>query len=123
MINKWPARFELVRAFAWVAVGGLALGFVAIVREAQRIWTTTFAVLLLVPLFCYVYVLVIWHWKDRYRGRHSDLWGLLILIETSGWFKLVYIFRHLVPDMRHSGRYRIDSANLVAEQPPVGQHG
>jgi hypothetical protein len=32
---------------------------------------------------------------------------VLILIETSGWMKLVYIFRHIVPDMRQSGRYRL----------------
>jgi hypothetical protein len=54
-----------------------------------------------------VYVVVILHWKDRYRGRHSDLWGVLILIETSGWMKLVFIFRHIIPDIRHSGRYHI----------------
>jgi hypothetical protein len=47
------------------------------------------------------------HWKDRYRGQHSYLWGTLILIETSGWLKLVYLFRHMVPDMLQSGRYRL----------------
>ena len=41
-------------------------------------------VLLLVPGLVYLYVLTILHWKDRYRGRHSDLWGVLILIETTG---------------------------------------
>jgi hypothetical protein len=48
----------------------------------------------------------LWHWKDRYRGRHSDLWGALLLIETTGWFKLVYLVRHLIPDIRNTGRYR-----------------
>ena len=66
------------------------------------------------PAFLYTYVVVIWHWKDRYRGKHSDLWGAVILLETSGWLKLVYLFRHLIPDMRHSGRYA-DSSPL--EQP------
>ena len=55
----------------------------------------------------YTYVVIIWHWKDRYRGKRSDLWGALILVETSGWFKIAYLFRHLIPDMCHSGRYRI----------------
>jgi len=64
--------------------------------------------MLIVPGCIYAYVLTIWHWKDRYRGGHSDLWGALILIETSGWMKLVYIFRHVLPDMNHSGRYRLD---------------
>jgi len=67
-----------------------------------RAFAVVAALLLIVPAFVYIYVVVILHWKDRYRGRHSDLWGVLILIETSGWMKLVYIFRHIVPDMRHS---------------------
>jgi len=68
------------------------------------------AVLLILPAFVYTYVTVIWHWKNRYRGRHSDLWGTLILIETSGWMKIVYLFRHIIPDMRHTGRYHEESA-------------
>jgi hypothetical protein len=72
------------------------------------------AAMLIIPGFVYVYVIVIWHWKDRYRGKHSDLWGALILIETSGWMKLVYIFRHIVPDMYHTGRYRLESPQPVS---------
>ena len=50
-------------------------------------------------------LVTIWHWKERYRGKHSDLWGGLILIETTGWFKLVYLFRYIIPDARGTGRY------------------
>ena len=63
------------------------------------------AVVFFLPAFVYVYLMVIWHWKDRYRGKHSDLWGALILVEASGWMKLVYLLRHIVPDMGHRGRY------------------
>jgi hypothetical protein len=66
------------------------------------------AAMLIIPGFVYVYVIVIWHWKDRYRGKHGDLWGALILLETSGWMKLVYIFRHILPDIYHTGRYRLE---------------
>jgi hypothetical protein len=69
------------------------------------------------PLFFYIYVVVIWHWKARYRGRHSDLWGALILLETSGWFKLIYIFRHLIPDMRGKGHYSRGAFAANAEKP------
>lgn len=58
-----------------------------------------------VPGFLYLFICTIWHWKDRYRGNHSDLWGALLMIESSGWFKLVYLFRHIVPDARQVGRY------------------
>jgi hypothetical protein len=29
-------------------------------------------------------------------------------LEASGWFKLVYFFRHILPDMRRRGRYSHD---------------
>lgn len=67
------------------------------------------AACLILPAFVYLYVIVIWHWKDRYKGRHSDLGGALILLETSGWMKLVYLFRHIIPDIQHSGRYTSES--------------
>jgi hypothetical protein len=106
MTNVWLKRFELIRSFGWIAIAGLVLGVVAaLTSETIRLWTTIFAVLLLAPALVYTYVVIIWHWKDRYRGNHSDLWGALILIETTGWFKVVYLFRHLIPDMRHTGRY------------------
>lgn len=57
------------------------------------------------PCLIYGYVLTILHWKARYRGSHNDLWGVLLVLEASGWFKLVYLFRHLLPDMYGRGRY------------------
>jgi hypothetical protein len=110
MTSVWSKRFELIRAFGWVALVGLSFGVVAALTSGNfRFWTAIFAVLLILPAFLYTYVVVIWHWKDRYRGGHSDLWGALILLETSGWLKLVYLFRHLIPDMRQTGRYSISS--------------
>jgi hypothetical protein len=57
------------------------------------------------PCLVYGYVLTILHWKARYRGSHSDFWGIVLLLEVSSWSKLVYLFRHLLPDMRGSGKY------------------
>ena len=93
-----------------MALAGLFLGLVAALTSKDvRLWTAIFAVLLFFPAFIYTYVIIIWHWKDRYRGNHSALWGALILIETSGWMKLIYLFRHLIPDMRQTGRYTASS--------------
>jgi hypothetical protein len=103
MPNKWPKRFELIRGFGWLALVSVTF-FVSTLffpRE-YRDWPLVFGVLFVLPLLVYTYVVVIWHWKERYRGKHSDLWGALILIETSGWFKLIYFFRHILPDMRRS---------------------
>lgn len=46
------------------------------------------------------------HWSQRYRGRHSMLWLCLLVFETGGVFKLIYLFRHILPDWRGRGRYR-----------------
>jgi hypothetical protein len=64
------------------------------------------AFLLMAPFVFYLVILTIWHWKGRYRGTHSDVWGAVLIIETSGFLKLVYLFRHLIPDARRTGRYR-----------------
>lgn len=59
-----------------------------------------------VPFYVFAHILTILHWKDRYIGNQSTLWGVLILIETSGWSKIVYFFRHILTDMKQSGRYK-----------------
>ena len=106
MHPKWKKRFELIKALSWVMLAGvLVLCAAAFTPKEQQVWPLTFGLLLCLPCFLYVYVVTLWHWKDRYRGTHSDLWGALLLIETSGWFKVVYLFRHMIPDMRNSGRY------------------
>jgi hypothetical protein len=105
-----------------MALPGAVLVVVALLTsETLQKCAAVFGVLLIMPAFIYTYVVILWHWKDRYRGKHSDLWGALILIETSGWFKIVYLFRHLIPDMRHSGRYRIPNSGEYLDY-PVSPH-
>ncbi len=103
----------MIRLLGWIALVGLPFCLVAFfTSDFARAFCATAAVLLILPAFVYSYIVVIWHWKDRYRGKHSYLWGALILIETSGWMKIVYLFRHILPDMYHGGRYRLDSETL-----------
>jgi len=118
MIDKWEKRFKNIRFLGWIALAGVPFAIAAAFSsEFIQIFCTIVAICLILPAFVYTYVIVILHWKDRYRGKHSDLWGVLILIETSGWMKLVYLFRHLMPDMGHSGRYRKND-----EMPLLGEH-
>jgi hypothetical protein len=108
MTDRWETRFNRIRLFGWLALAGLP--FIAasgLTSHFMRVSGAVAAILLIAPGFIYIYVVVILHWKDRYRGKHSDLWGVLILVETSGWMKLVYLFRHIIPDMRRTGRYRV----------------
>jgi hypothetical protein len=111
--DDWIERkFETLRIFGRFAMAGGALLIVGVIlqlliKEDSAIGVTILIVgsLLWVPWFIYMYLLTIWHWKHRYKGRHSSLWGALLLIETSGWFKIVYWFRHIIPDWTNSGRY------------------
>jgi hypothetical protein len=106
MNDVWEERFGLIRAFGWFAVAGLLFGLVAaFTSEGRQLSMALLAALFFLPPFLYCFV--IWHWKERYRGNHSSLWGAVILLEASGWLKLVYLLRHIIPDMRHTGRYRI----------------
>ncbi len=106
MKDKWQSRFESIRGLGWVAMAGAVPAFIALLATGElRVGAAVIAACLIAPAFIYTYVVVIWHWKDRYVGRHSDLWGAVILLETSGWMKIVYLFRHIIPDMRRTGRY------------------
>ena len=117
----WRRRFRRLKWLAIFAGAGLPFLLMAVLSEHRQltIFCAVVGILLFLPGFLYLYVLTIWHWKDRYRGKHSDLWGALLLIETSGWFKLVYIFRHLLPDALESGRYVVLESPSERETPPV----
>src|SRR5258707_1164032 len=102
-------KFRILTRLAKLAL--LSLPFIVVglsFRHTEPVAITcgVLALLAILPCFIFGYVLTILHWKARYRGEHSDLWGVLLLVETSGWFKLIYFFRHMLPDMRGRGRYR-----------------
>ena len=109
MNERWKKRFKLIRLLGWLALIGMPFLIAAfLTKDFIKTFCAVAGILLILPAFLYVYVTVIWHWKDRYRGKHSDLWGALILLETSGWMKIVYFLRHIIPDMYQSGRYRLE---------------
>lgn len=61
--------------------------------------------LFLLPVLFWLAFMPILHWRDRYRGSHPTVWGAFLAFETSGWSKLIYWFRHLLPDYKATGRY------------------
>jgi hypothetical protein len=105
----WISRVKRFLNLAIVSLIGLGLLFLGIVLDEEVPWRGFLLILgfcAFFPGMVYGYVLTILHWKDRYRGDHSTLWGVLILVETSGWMKIVYWLRHIAPDYRGTGRYR-----------------
>jgi H+/Cl- antiporter ClcA len=115
MEDKWPRRFQVLFWLLLLTVCGLICACGIFLLDLVKpeasggpewIILAVMSLILVAPGLVDLYCVTIWHWKARYRGRHSDLWGALILIETSGWFKLVYLFRHIIPDAQGRGRYR-----------------
>ncbi|MFI5098447.1 MAG: hypothetical protein ACHQT6_10795 [Candidatus Acidiferrales bacterium] len=105
----------MTKKLGWTALGGVFLIVILVLRHRQSLSVVSLeetlglgAFILIFPFILYVNIFTIWHWKRRYRGERSELWGAVLLIETSGWFKIVYWFRHIIPDWRSSGRYAAD---------------
>jgi len=105
-VHPFASKFRILVRLAKLAL--LAVPVLVLAAIIRSEWLCILGLLIITPWFFYGYVLTILHWKSRYRGAHSDLWGVLLLIETTGWFKLVYLFRHLLPDLSRRGRYSRD---------------
>lgn len=103
--EKWQSRFRWVFRLVIAALFGAAILMFCLFTDSTNPVVLVVGVLMTAPGAIYLTVVSIWHWKERYQGKHSDLWGALLLLETSGWFKLIYLFRHILPDARQRGRY------------------
>jgi hypothetical protein len=111
------AKFSWFVIFSWMVVPGTTLFAIALLVPSTD-WLYALVALagflLMAPFFFHLNLLAIWHWKGRYLGTHSKLWGALLIFEATGWFKLFYLFRHVLPDRRKTGRY----SELASAPPP-----
>ena len=110
MRDPWLAeKIDMTKKLGWTALVGIALLILGLTLASTllllKAMVLFLAAILIIPFIFYLNILTVWHWKRRYRGEKSDLWGAILLIETSGWFKIIYWFRHILPDWRGSGRY------------------
>ena len=95
---QWLKRFAMAGALGLVIImSGTAMDLPGL---------AVLGVVLLVPLLFWLAFVPVLHWKDRYIGEHGDVWGGFLAFEASGWSKLVYWFRHVLPDWHGAGRYR-----------------
>src|SRR5260370_35372754 len=106
---QFLARISILKRLGWLSMAGIALIGIAFALGADaahpNVPVAIVGAVAVAPVVVYLVIFTIWHWKGRYRGSHSDLWGALLLVETSGWFKLIYLFRHVIPTARGSGQY------------------
>ncbi len=71
--------FELFVVFAWMSLAGFVILFVAFIigKDNASPVAVFCGVLLVAPMLVHGSLLTIWHWKSRYKGPHSKLWGSL----------------------------------------------
>ncbi len=101
--DEWfVLKWRYMKRFA--LMGAIGIGFL-VLADTLHMEIFALGVILIVPLIFWLVMVPLLHWKDRYVGTRSTLWGALLLIETSGWFKIAYWFRHVIPDWRKLGRY------------------
>jgi hypothetical protein len=102
--SQWfePKWKTLRKAAKFALVGLLPIAMAVLLREPA---VAAIAVLFLIPLLVWLVLIPLLHWRERYRGTNMTLWGALLVLETSGWFKIIYWFRHVLPDHRATGRY------------------
>ena len=108
MRDAWlEQRIAMTKKYGLSALGGLVLVLVGFSpkRTEYVIPLIQIGGLMMFPFLIHETIFTVWHWKRRYRGKHSDLWGAILVLEISGWFKIVYWLRHILPDWRGTGRY------------------
>lgn len=97
-------KWLYLKRFAVLAAVGVLFLIASAYTEVR--WLAVLGALALVPLMLSLVLIPLFHWKDRYKGERSGLWGAVLLIETTGWFKIVYWLRHVLPDWKRNGRYQ-----------------
>lgn len=103
--REWfQPKWLWLKRLALAAAAGLALLVIGVLVNSP-IWFG-FAAVSALPLLVWLVLIPVLHWKDRYIGQRSAAWGAFLVLETTGWSKIVYWFRHVLPDWRKSGRYR-----------------
>lgn len=102
--EEWfEKKWYYLRRFGYFALGGVLVMLIGMFTDLMPL--AILGCLAAVPWFVWVVLIPIYHWKDRYVGGHNNLWGALLVIETSGWSKIIYWFRHIFPDRARAGRY------------------
>ena len=97
--KKWSVLQKSLLA----AVPGITCFIIAVQPQEEIAALIAIGIMLCIPLILCIILIPIYHWKERYIGDNSNIWGALLVLES--WFKIIYWFRHIYPDWRNSGRY------------------
>jgi hypothetical protein len=109
--NFWQeVKYRWLIFFAWMIVPAMGLFFWVVFLTSSTDVLSLLpylagSFLLMVPCFVHLQLLAVWHWKQRYTGTHSKLWGALFVLEFTGWSKIIYFFLHVLPDRQNQRAY------------------
>ncbi|HEY0334082.1 MAG TPA: hypothetical protein VGC74_10280 [Stenotrophomonas sp.] len=103
-VEWFKPKLLWLKRLALAAVVGLLVATSGVATDLDALIVV--GALPVVPLSIWLALIPVLHWKDRYVGGNSGTWGAFLAFETSGWSKIIYWFRHVLPDWRSSGRYR-----------------
>ncbi len=102
--DEWfHPKFRLLRKFALASLAGALLLALAMYFNTPAL--AAVGAITIVPLIFWVAYIPVLHWRERYIGTRIGVWGAFLVFETSSWSKLIYWFRHVLPDFRKQGRY------------------
>jgi hypothetical protein len=103
--DEWfNSKFLLLKRFAWTSFAGVLVLMAAIYFNISVL--ALLGAIAVVPFLFWLGFIPVLHWRERYVGTRIAVWGAFLVFETSGWSKLVYWFRHVLPlDYRKQGRY------------------
>jgi len=106
--DEWFAeKFGWLKTAFKVFLISLPFGILAAFVKMQIVRTICFIAFFigfawLLIMLCYIPII---HWKDRYAGQKTNLWGFFLVFETSGWSKIFYWFMHVLKDKNIDGPY------------------
>ncbi len=102
--TEWfESKWRWLKRFALLALVGIVAA--AVGAATDMIGLAALGGLLLIPLMFWLAFIPVLHWKERYIGGSSNVWGAFLVFEASSWSKLLYWFVHVLPDWRRSGQY------------------
>lgn len=103
--KEWfESKFRLLKKFFYLGLAGVVGLIVCLSTGLENF--VVIPIFMLVPLIFWLAFIPVLHWKDRYKGSHTNVWGCFLVFETSGWSKILYWFMHVLPDRNRSGQYR-----------------
>lgn len=108
-MHPFAQKFQRLLFLTKVALLAIPLFIAGSLLRSYYAWTEVcnqLAIATSLPCFFYAYALSLWHWKARYYGVYSDLWGVILVVDVSGLSKVIYFLRHVLPDMKGWGVYR-----------------